>query len=366
MLLLLALQGCTEKASCPEGALEVDGACVEGCAAPTDVTVAVEPGAGTLSAAVAAASEGDVLGLAPGTYDEPDGVELPVGLRIAGWCSEATVVLAGFDAPAFAAEDVDLALVDLTVDGGARGVSVVGSVPTAVTLEGVVIRGAGTAGVRVAGDVDLTGTDLQVEDPIPGSAGYARGVSAQAGARVRLASSRVTGAVEVGIFADGSSVELDDVTVSATEASSSGIGRAVQGQSDSALVLRNVLVDGAAEVGVLALESDISMEGGEVRDTREGDAIAVLAAGATEAPLASLTDVGVTGSGRAGVLVDGLTVTVQGLGVTGATYSYVTQNGADLDGLETCSDDGAERLLGLEGADALPVDETPLALDAGR
>lgn len=206
----------------------------------------------TLSAAVAAASNGTTIQLGPGTY--AGGVLLPSGVAVVGTCAKEVEVVGPASGEAFAADAV-----------------------TSVWIEGIRIRGAGTA-LRGFLSKDIRLRDVAIEDCGQGvhlsfSTAYVEGCEI----RDLTASTPSTDQPDgVGLYVrDGSSVVLANSTV----ADNAGSGASIE-QSELALLAgvqfqRNTgshLVLGPGAHGVV---EDVSFE--DVRlTTSEGRATALL------------------------------------------------------------------------------------------
>ncbi|MEM9072511.1 MAG: hypothetical protein AAGE52_28650, partial [Myxococcota bacterium] len=133
--------GCVEVAACPDGEF-----------ADVAATIYVRPGAfgdgseddplGDFETALALAIEGDVIALAPGTYD--GSFRIPNGVRVVGACPEATRLVWSTATP-----DRPVVLVNATQRGA---------------LENVTVGPAATVGILAAGDTELRG--VVVEDVV--------------------------------------------------------------------------------------------------------------------------------------------------------------------------------------------------------
>lgn len=380
LLTLVLLPACTAKSACDAGESLVDGACVPeettGCTAVADANVVLTPGTDGLGAALAAAVDGDVIGLEPGVYVESETLVVPAGVHVAGSCAAEVTVQRGSDDPGFEVEDADgVWITGLTLEGGAPGLALTAAAPVTVTLADVAVRSAGSYGVYVAGSVSLEASDLVVTDTIvAGDGSLGRGLSAQAGAAVTLRGGRFERTAEVGIFADAAALDLEGVTVSNTQATALGLyGRGIHVQHSAALLATTLTLQDNREHGLCVLDSDATVSASTISGTQladladgsgqAGDAVAVFLGQESSTPTGtvSLSGLDLSGNARAGLLVDAYPVTVSGLSFSGNGYSWVTQNGASLSGIEgSAVDDGEGALEDLSGADVLSIYDEPM------
>ena len=282
------------------------------------------------------------IALHPGTFD--GGVALlknapqsttDNGLSIYG-CSASEVTLVeptgGSGNPIVeVAGAINVLVQGVTLDGGRRTLEVHSGAD--VILRDSTVTGGKRQTVFVDGSAtELAMADVEVVDPLTESGAYGWGVAVQDGTLL-MTRGGVSGATEVGIFADGAAlVDLLDVDVSDTVANSAGTyGRGIQLQAVKDASVVGGLISGNVDAGLFVSESDsVVIDGiqvdiptqGVIPGSSEttGDGVVVTRAGSTSAPsnfLADIDDVDVTDSDRAGIVLDGVTATLDGTTASG-------------------------------------------------
>lgn len=284
------------------------------------------------------------IALHPGTFD--GGVALlkvapssttDNGLTIHG-CSEAEVTVdepsGGSGSPILEVDAaLNVSLRGFTLSGGRRTMEVHSGATVAV--RDVDVTGGKRQGIFVDGSATtLSLADVRVIDPVVDGGAYGWGIGVQDGSLEMLRGS-VSGAVEAGIFADGATlVDLDSVDVSDTTANSSGYyGRGIQLQAVATASVVGGDVTGNVDAGVFASEvADLVLDsihvdgpvGGIIPGSSEttGDGVVVTRAGSASAPsnfLVDIDDVDVTDPDRAGIVLDGVTATIDGTTASGTS-----------------------------------------------
>lgn len=216
----------------------------------------------TIAEALAAATTGTTIALAPGTYAEA--IAVPEGVTVRGACA-ATTVLAPAAGPEPAVSLVDRSsLRDVRVaPTGRAGVRVRSG---EARLESVVVSGAQYEGVRVDGGALLAARSLAVENVGPNALGRAAGgIVALAGSSVDLERVVVRGAVGFGIVASYAPTMLRavDSAVYGTQADAvsemSGFGIAIVWGATASLA--RVATEGNAGVGIAVIGEGSSATG---------------------------------------------------------------------------------------------------------
>ncbi|MCZ7681299.1 MAG: hypothetical protein M5U28_21930 [Sandaracinaceae bacterium] len=225
----------------------------------------------TIAEALARASDGHVIAIAIGTYDEVLDVASNVTLR--GACADGTRIEASATSATDATIDVTAPgarIEALTVAGSARGaISVGGAGTVALTLRGVAVRGARPFGIRARGaGASATLARVVVEGTTAEGSGNG-GVMLLEGASGRIERAVVEANERFGVLVDaGGQLDASDLVVRDTrpEPSSGGLGRAISAGPGARVALARLLVEGARSVGVAAIGADLDLRDTVVRD----------------------------------------------------------------------------------------------------
>jgi len=204
----------------------------------------------TLDEAVRNAGSGQVIALAPGTYDEAP--ILRSGVTLWGACVAETIIApppaAGL---AGAVTTVGSARVlNLRIGGGRVGATAL-TTSEDLTVEGVWLENTGGFAVAVSNGAQLTMRDSHVTAPPPSSGFPAQAVLVQGPGRVDLERVEVVGVRAAGVTAEleGSLITLDHVLFRDGLGMADGMGgRAINAQGGRVEVRASVVED-MAEVG---------------------------------------------------------------------------------------------------------------------
>lgn len=303
------------------------------------------------------------------------------GLAVAGCGIDETILeSAASDAAVVRAVGVDgLEVAGLSMVGGYRGlVAWTGSV---VEVTSVSVRDSERVGIVWDGSETFgTMVDVEVHDPqeVTTDDGdvMAYGVAIQ-GATVTMTGGGVWGATRVGVLVDEypASATFTDVTVADTLADDDDYwGRGIQIQEHAQASLAGGLLSGNRDAGLFALRASIlDIQGLTVEDTETsrvasgtdepGDGIVIAQADGVSygepVYFVTLTDNEVSGSGRAGILVDGsgISAAADGNLISGSAFdpsgsnAVLYQGGAQLTGSDGTFDlDAAAATLAYESA----------------
>lgn len=253
------------------------------------------------------------------------------GLSIEG-CSPTETILEAENAeePVIkVTESVGVRLAGLGLQGGRRSLWVWGGAD--VEIESVHVTNSGRLGIIIGGtDSIATMTNVEVHDPVVETdeygTEYGYGISFQ-NSTATMTGGGVWGAYRVGILCHYADVTFVDVSVEDTAQDSDGyFGRGIQLQDLSMATISGGNLAGNSDAGVYSLRSlyleldgltvDATAASGvpdEAADT--GDGI-VISQGVTNndpaSYLAVLTDNTVTGSARAGILIDSVSAEING------------------------------------------------------
>jgi hypothetical protein len=195
--------------------------CVDVACAPVSGAMReVAPGEATLSTALETAVSGDVIALVPGTYVDPNGVRVPVGVALVGPCPEQAFPDGGYAEPGVRVDEASEARLEgFTLLGGALGLDIRAEGASEVSIRDVTVEGAGSCGVFAFGLVVLDAVGLSVDNTLAGNGGgLGRALCAQSGAQVTLAETRSTRNREAALFADSATLDLVDVTAERVKA----------------------------------------------------------------------------------------------------------------------------------------------------
>ncbi len=270
---------------------------------------------------------------------------------------------------------------------------------TGVVLEGVCSRG-GTRSIQVwsAAQADLlnlrveesieaglvihgnsvvaTIENVEVHSTVTTDDGFGYGIAFQEGATVTMSGGGAWDSTSVGLLIDDvSEVTLSEVTVDGTNQDGSGqYGRGLQIQEDAGPVsIADSTFSSNHGAGVFAMTAlYLSMTGNLVDGTGasgipdsssgSGDGVVVTRGEGNLDPayyVGMLDGNTVSGSDRAGIVLDGVTVEVSANTVSDSGYAIVSQGPADVSGSDTCTE--------LTDEEALELNLLPLeAVDPGE
>lgn len=309
----------------------------------------------TLAAAVEAweAGAGSSIALGPGTFtgvvslsgDHGDGTS-DNDIRIEGCSASETILVPD-------AGDDGLSILKLTgVTGGTlSGFTLLGGyrslwicADSTATVTGVNVESGERAGiVAVGAGTTVTLSDVNVTNPVP-AADYAGdeaayGISVST-ANVSMEGGGIRGATGVAFLAEGATISLTDVEISATSTLTTGqFGRGIQLQGLSTATLDTVTLDGNQDAGLFSSQSlslnlsslTVSNTGaGALTDDTDttGDGIVVSQGGPDDAIydaslfVTRITGCTVTGSARAGMVVQDVLVEELSGNTAGADNDY--------------------------------------------
>lgn len=270
----------------------------------------------------------------------------------------------------------DVRLAGFTVSGGRRAVMVYGG--ATATLESLEVRDSSRVGIVWDGNLTAgTATDVSVRDTVgdPDDDGaYGYGVLIQ-GAQVTIVGGGVYDSVRAGLLVHDAtaSVVLDGFAVENTSPGADGaLGRGIQVQELAQLAMTGGGVSGCSDAGIFARQAlAVDLSGVSVADTAlavapdggeaAGDGI-VVTQGDTDLALDpgtflfTMADTTVSGSARAGVLLDGVTAEL-GAGNVLTDNAYdpgagapLAQGGAVVTGVTSFDLDAAGTPLDVFGA----------------
>lgn len=183
---------------------------------------------GTLSAAITAASSGDVIALSKGSFDGI--LRLPDGVTLQGACAAETDIgttVATTSGGVIHADEGEVTVRDLRVRQSPRNGVWVNGFSTTLRLEGVVVEGAVRVGVTVSRGATLEADGLVVRGTRTQSDGrFGLGMNLERGASVDLRRAAVVGNHDRAIFVinEGTELTLADSVVRDTEADGAGNG----------------------------------------------------------------------------------------------------------------------------------------------
>jgi hypothetical protein len=234
---------------------------------------------------------------------------------------------------------------------------------------GIVVHGAATM---------ATLTDVQVHTPIPGADGLGYGIAIQEGATASISGGSVSGATAVGVFVDDANeVDISDLAISDTVTDASGLyGHGLQVQADTVAVTvdATTFTDNQG-AGVFVLQGlgfvltgstvDATAAAG-IPDSVEttGDGVVISRGDGNINPatfVATLEGNTISGSARAGLLLDGVTAALSSNVLSGNGY------GADVAlAQDSAIFSGTDDVTELAEEDALELNLVPLvAVDPG-
>ena len=209
---------------------------------------------GTVSAAVQAATDGDIVALAPGDYS--DNIEIHTRVAIVGSCAEGSRLRAPADSDTTATIVVTstLTVADLTVIGPAPGISVARA--GALDARGIAIAGARRVGIETFGapvSLDHTLIEGTLTSLADGTGGH--GLDVWQGGRATVTAAAILSNHEVGVFADGrgSQIELADAIIADTDGRDAGIlGYGLHTQAGASATASRIWLRGNQGIGVAA------------------------------------------------------------------------------------------------------------------
>lgn len=248
----------------------------------------------------------------------------------------------------------DFVLDGVTVSGGRRGVWIWQG--ATATLNDLVVDGSTRTGIIVDGSETFTSAShVTVQNVVAEASGSGTdigyGIAVQMGT-LEISDSVVTGATGVGILAHFASLSASSVEVTGTQVDRSGyFGRGIQLQELAQGTLTDVTLADNADAAVFALRSlSTVLSGVTITGTAAaalpstastsgtGDGVVISQGDENYDPklfVATIDDNSITGSARAGVVLEGVTV-------SSCTGNTVTGNGYPGDGgAEIIVQDGA-------------------------
>ena len=284
----------------------------------------------------------DVLFIGPGTFpaqlsleSDDGGGNNDDGLQVLGCgVDETSMVELDAEEPVIKVSGTQEAvLMDFAVVGGKRALTFwQGATATATRLH---IVGYTHGGVLIDGSSsDVHFDHVDVDDPGSASEGlYGIGVS---GGAFTMVGGGVSRADNIGILADFALLTLDGVRIAQTQPFDACTGHGVHAQELSIVDIRASTILSNAGVGIYSLRSVTTVifdalvsntnPSDETADPLlDGDGIVVTRGDSLVDPASfqvAVEDTQVTGSGRAGVVFSGVTITsIQGNDTTGNVYS---------------------------------------------
>jgi len=299
----------------------------------------------TLAKAHAESREAGVIkkiALHPGAFDgglvllkDGPGTSTDDGLSIEG-CSAGEVTVkapaGGSGDPVVEIDAADSVLVEgMTLDKGRRTLEVHSGATADISLAAV------TGGKRQGIFVDGTTTevrlvDVDVSGTLTDGGAYGWGIAVQGG-QLTMLRGGVSGGTEFGIFADQAAlVDLDSVDVADVLANSAGTyGRGIQLQGGTDASVLDGSVTGCVDAGLFASRvASLVIDGIHVDEPTQGvipgssettgDGIVISRAGSAANPsqfVADLDNIAVDLADRGGIVLDGVTATVDGNSGTG-------------------------------------------------
>ncbi len=344
----------------------------------------------TLDAAmtIARASTGaDHIAIGPGTFAANVSIGEVLGdengLIIEGCGTSETTLAAAkaWDSILRVSGTQDVRLAGFTLSGGRRALMVYGG--ATAYLDSLAITASMRCGLLADGAATTVfGTSIGVYDTLPdtydGDA-YGYGILIQS-AQFTMNDLVIDGSNSVGMLIDGTSIaELDDFDVNNTVAVDGFLGRGIQVQDSAQLTATRMRLSGNADAGLYARQAlsvdltDVSVGETALSNAPDGGASAgdgiVVTQGDTEHNYdpadfrAVLTNFDISGSARAGVLLDRVTGTLAGTMNIAASADdpgggkVVVQGGAVVTGADVVDLDAAGTPLDTFGL-GLDLDDT--------
>jgi hypothetical protein len=210
-------------------------------------------------------ASGTTVALARGTYEGV--LPLRAGVSVVGACAAETIIT-GLSAPVPAVVTVSsggepAVLRNLSIaDSPQSGVEVAGA-GRALSLEGVVVRGATRVGLIVEDGAEVTVTDVVVRDTRPEAGRFGRGVNVQSGGSVTLNRVVLEGNSEIALYASDSDSRVtaaDAVFRDTRQAGADPSGRGLLIQLGATARLERVLVAGNHDLGLIAAGATTRIE----------------------------------------------------------------------------------------------------------
>jgi hypothetical protein len=242
----------------------------------------------------------------------------------------------------------------MSTRGGGRGIQVDST--ATVDLVDLSVSTASEVGVFVVGNgTTATLTNVEVHDTSTEAGEYGYGFVFQGGASVTMSGGGAFDNHAVGILADTAIVDIDNVSVEGTVQDADGyLGRGMQLQGDVDAIVSNCALAGNHDTGIFALTAmAVSVSTTTIQATaaadmpnsgeQSGDGIVVSSGDVSYNPAdfdTELTGNTIDGSTRAGIVLEGVTVSVSGNQVTGSGYdvggvSIFAQESAVVSGSDT-------------------------------
>jgi hypothetical protein len=310
---------------------------------------------GRVSEAVAAASAGDTIAIAVGSYTEEVVVDRPV--HLVGACAERTVLRSDDETLVagvitVGATDVEIENLQLA-DSERTGIWIEGA--HEVSVHDVIIDGTKMIGIDVERGASVDITRVAIHDVTrtalaPVSGFFGRGVNVETGASVRIESAFIEGMAEFGILslAEGTNVDVERVAVVGTSGREDGTGGVgLMALDGGQLAARGAVVLRAQEFGVAAINpgSSIVLEDSVVRQTRpqRGTSVAGRAFGLQSNALGSCARCLFEENHEAATFVNGGTATFTDL-IVASTLSAPGATGRGFE-VSTGADVTGERIL---------------------
>jgi len=303
---------------------------------------------GTIAEALPGATDGDVIALAKGRYDEL--VRLSAGVTVHGACSTGTVLTSSVSIGVGGVIEVGspgAAVKRVRFDDATRPAVVVDP-GGSLSLENVLVTRAGEVGVVVDGGA-ITADGLGIEGIRPAADGrFGRGIDVRGGGSFEGRRVSVVRTQDLGVHAEheGSHVSLSDFVVyeTAVEEASRDFGIGVQVNDGANATLDRGLVGGSGTAGILSTRAaSVSVTQVVIRDGRGRESDGLRGWGISVQEGSSVT--------ASKLLIDRATET--GLLVSGLRGSLVLEDVAIVD---TRSD-----LLGVGRGHGLAVDHGAVA-----
>lgn len=232
---------------------------------------------GTVGAGLAAASIGDVVAVAVGTYDEA--VVVPAGVTLQGACAEGVVLTStasSFAAGVLTVRGADTAIANLTIGPSARPGLWVQGAAASLTVTDLVVTDVTMLGVNIEGAATFEGTRVVVRRPGPVDGmilGY--GLNVEGGADATIDHLHVEGAVDFGVVAnlEETVLRISDAVILDTAGLASGDrGFGLLANGGARIEATRVAVERATQIAAMAMGpgSFIELTDAVLRDTREG------------------------------------------------------------------------------------------------
>ncbi len=352
----------------PEGSADGDGSWADPVSDPTIAIEMLRAQGGEKYLALWPGTHSTNLSLSQATEDSV--------LEIQG-CSVGEVILEAADSsqPVVAMDAVtEVEIEGLTSRGGTRGI-LIGNAAE-VRLRDLRVEQATEVGLLVHGaSTEVQLNNVEVHDPVPSDAGLGYGMAFQDSAQAAVYDGGVWGATAAGVLIDGAGdITLAGLTIANTAPDSGGYyGRGVQIQADTvAVTIADATLSANQGAGLFAMQvPSLSFNGSTIEGTSasalpgshatSGDGVVFTRGDDSRDPasfVGSFGELTITGSARAGLLLDGVTAQLEGVVLTDNAFEVpLAQDSAAITG------DNAEVLV---GDDMLELNLEPLAtVDVG-